>query len=335
MNKIFSAAVAVLLFVSLSGCGGKELMEHRLTGAALGTTYSVKYLDVTESVGSAQLDSVFNAVNASMSTYIPNSDISRINRGESGVRVDEMFEEVFSTAQRISLETEGWFDPTIGILVNAWGFGPGEKQDLDSTKVAQLLQSVGMDKVSLSNGVVRKSSPEVYIDFNALAKGYTLDRVAALFDQKKVGDFMIEIGGEIIARGQNIDGKPWRIGIEKPDEAEMGRALYAVVSLENKAMATSGNYRKYHVDENGRKVVHTINPHTGWAQANNLLSTSVLANTCMEADAYATAFLAMGYQRTLAFMEKHPELEVYLIYSDKYGNISTYSSAGFEKLMLK
>lgn len=315
----------------LYSCGNQDSNLVVIQGNAIGTTFSIHYLDKGGINFRPKIDSLIKAINKSTSTYIPTSDISKVNKGDTTVVVDTFFEEVFTKSERIFNETNGDFDPTVGVLVNAWGFGPGEAiEDLDSLKINQLLKYVGFDKVSLKNGKVHKLYPEIYFDFNAIGKGYLVDMVGRLFEQYSIENYMVEIGGEIRARGVNDKNIAWRIAIENPNE-DGTRSFATIVQLNNESIATSGNYRKYRTTTDGKKYVHTINTKTGYASESNLLSASVIAKSdCADVDGYATAFMAMGLQKTLQFLENYPELKVFLIYVDENDEMKTYTSPHLE-----
>ncbi|MBE9487764.1 MAG: FAD:protein FMN transferase [Bacteroidetes bacterium] len=330
LNKV----LGLLLFVGVlfSSCSNEpRLVEKSLAGYVIGTTYHIKYLSEKGESYQVQIDSVYDAIIKSMSTYEPTSDISKINNGDTNIVVDHMFVDVYKTSEKIWKETDGVFDPTIGIMVNAWGFGPKKQlNNLNKAKVIQLMKTVGFDKTRiLSNGFFQKDFAETQIDFNAIAKGYTLDRVAVFFNQKGLENYLIEIGGEIVAKGVKLDGSKWRIGIDDPNQNE-DRPLSAIVDITDKAMATSGNYRRFRVDSlTGEKYVHTINAKTGFTSRSNILSASVMADNCTLADGYATTFMAMGLDDTKEFLSKHPELEAYLIYVDEEGNWKKYMTKEF------
>ena len=281
--------------------GPDSYVKNMSFGGALGTSYSITYLTERELDIQSEIDSVFEVINHSMSTYIPDSDISKINNGDATVRVDQMFREVFELSQEVHDNTNGYFDPTVGALVNAWGFGPGDIVKMDSSKVDSILQFVGLDKVRLnSDGTIAKKDPRIFMDFNAIAKGYAIDRLAILLDQKDIGNYLIEVGGEIISKGENkIKNKSWIVGIDDP-QIEEGRRLKLTLQLADKAMASSGNYRKFRVDSiTGQKYVHTIDPKTGYTRDSQILAVSVIANSCAKADAYATAMTVSYTHLTL------------------------------------
>ncbi|AXT51000.1 FAD:protein FMN transferase [Aquimarina sp. BL5] len=319
------------LLVCLLSC--KKTPEQYLnytSGDAFGTTFSVQFIDKNEIDLSASYDSIINVINTSMSTYQNDSDISKINFGDITVSVDNHFKNVFNTSKRIYKETEGVFDPTVGVLVNAWDFGPeGKIVALDSLKIASLLISVGLDKVTLRDNKIIKQHPKTFIDFNALAKGYAVDVFTEFLEAKNFENYLVEIGGEIRGKGSNlIKVKPWKIGVEDPN-FDQTQSYSKVLSLKNEAMATSGSYRKFKLDENGNRYAHIIDTKTGYPHKSNLLSVSILAKTCMEADAYATALMSMGLERSKQFLNKHPELKVYFIYEDDKKELKTLTLNGF------
>ncbi|WP_300437337.1 FAD:protein FMN transferase [Christiangramia sp.] len=336
MKKVF---ILFLSAFNLISCGNEakiDSQEHN--GEALGTTYMIRYFSDTDLDFKKSLDSIFDNINSSMSTYITKSDISRINRGDTTVQVDDHFVNVFNTSDKVFKETYGFFDPTVGVLVNAYGFGPEKAlKQIDSVKLDSLQNLVGFEKIKLKEDrTIQKDDPLVYLDFNAIAKGYTIDVIAEYLESKNVENYLIELGGELRAKGRNLENdNHWVVGIDDPNQEKGDRSLQAKVKLENAAMATSGNYRKYRMDTlTGQKYVHTINPKTGEAERSNLLSASVLAENCMMADAYATAFMALGLDRTKEVLQNLEAVEVYILYSSKEGKMEIFSTPGFQKQLL-
>lgn len=329
MNKL-----KVLLFftilITLFACNQQtEKEDFILKGGVFGTSYKITYLNASKNYQKS-LDSLFLIINNSVSTYIPTSDISKINRNEKDVTIDAIFSEVFKKSKRIHKETDGYFDPTVGNLVNAYGFGPEkEKNNLTDEEIEEYMLLVGLDKVALKEGKIVKDHAKIYLDFNSIAKGFAIDVVARFFDSKNIKNYIIEIGGEIRAKGTKKNQKPWLVKLVNPKSVD--DSGYVVINLSNKSMATSGNYRKFRIAENGEKYVHTINPKNGFASESNLLSASVIANLdCADLDAYATAFMAMGLEKTKEFLATKPELEVILLYSDKEGNIEEYATYTYD-----
>lgn len=330
--------ILLILFLSLflSGCtpSKPEIFKNQNIGPALGTSYSIIYLSNQQLDYQQEIDSVFAVVNASLSTYIPDSDISKINKGDSTLVVDHMFQDVFALSKEVYAATKGHFDPTVGVLVDAWGFGPGKQIALDSTRVDSLMQYVGFDKVSLTEQkTIRKENSKIKFDFNAIAKGYAIDCLAVLMDEKGIKNYLIEVGGEVVAKGQNIcSERPWGVQIQDP-QAERAKSA---IRLTNKAMASSGNYRKFRIDSiTGKKYVHTIDPKTGYTKNSQTLSANVIADTCAEADGYATAFMVMKLEDVIEFVNSKSTIEAYLIYLDSDGKTQEYRSEGFKKLVLR
>ena len=325
----------VIIFVILLSCNQqKSVQPYFFQGNSLGTTYHIKAFPsgTSKNLQKKDIDSVIEAINNSLSTYRPNSLISRINKGEV-LKTDLHFVEVYNTAEKIYFETDGLYDPTIGILVNAWGFGPKEKIkniERDSSIVDSLKKFVNYKFLHLDKkGYLRKRYPQVYIDYNSIAKGYAIDRVGQMLADKGFKNYLVEIGGEVLAKGKNIaKDRAWLVAIDNPDR-QHGNKFISYIALSNRAIATSGNYRKYYVDKTtGRKYVHTLNPKTGYPIQRHILSASVIAKNCTLADGYATAFMVMGYKAAEKFLQDHPELEAFLVYSDEKGQIKTFKTKG-------
>ena len=330
MKTKLAIILVVLLLISCKQEAGKtknqSLNNTKLEGAVFGTFYQVTYN--SEVNYQKPLDSLFYVINKSMSTYQANSDISKLNRNESN-KVDEHFIKVFNASKIIYRETGGAFDPTIGALVNAWDFGPeGKIVNLDSLKINDLMQSVGFSKVSIIENLVNKL-PNTFIDFNAIAKGYAVDVVADFLRSKNVQNFLINIGGELHAKGINVEKHSgWTVGVENPNFDGI-QSWDKIFVLKDAAMATSGTYRKFKIDENGNRYAHIIDAKTGYPSKTNLLSISVIAEDCMTADAYATAFKAMGIEKVKTFLKTHPELKVFLIFENKSKEFETLSLNDF------
>ena len=337
-KSILAVSAAILSISLTSSCDTeKRWVRNTELGEALGTTYSIIYITEDSLDIKDQIDSVIRVVNQSMSTYIPTSDISRINQGDTTVVVDTMFREVLSLSREVYRETGGYFDPTVGILVNAWGFGPGPGSEPDTTRIWELMTFVGLDKITLTKeNRIRKAFPEMQLDFNAIAKGYAIDRLAVMLDQNKIDNYLVEVGGEIVAKGTNhIKAQPWVVGIDDP-QTEVGRRLKITLFLQDEALASSGNYRKFRIDSvTGQKYVHTIDPKTGFTKNSNVLATSVIAPNCALADAFATAFMAMDLEASQTYLSEDRDLEAYIIYVDEEGEVREYYTPGFEEKVRK
>ncbi len=324
--------VITALFIISCASSTPEIIRNQNVGGALGTSYNIIYLADKELDYQQEIDSVFVVINKSMSTYMADSDISKINAGDSTLVVDTMFQEVFELSHEIYKNTNGYFDPTVGTLVNAWGFGPGQQIQLDSTRVDSLMQYVGFDKVVLtSKNTIRKENKNIYFDFNAIAKGYAIDRLAVLMDQKGIENYLVEVGGEVLAKGKNtLRNRPWGVEIQDPEK----EAAKVSIRLKNKAMASSGNYRKFRIDSvTGNKYVHTVDPLTGFTKNGKTLGVNILAETCAEADAYATAFMAMDVTSAVEILSKTESLNAYIIYFDDNGKTTEFMTAGFKKFV--
>ncbi len=333
LKRFCSFLIVAILFTSCD----KRVDFYTIQGEAQGSTYAIKYISTEEKVTKNQIDSLLTAFDLSLSTYRPDSKISKINAGDSTVVVDGFFTETFQLSNQIYKETNGLFDPTIGVLVNAYGFGPNKKhQDLAPKQIDSLLQFVGFDKIALnSNKTISKKYKETFIDFNAIAQGYSVDVVVNYLKSKGIENAIVEIGGELFALGKNtIDNKNWVVGIDDPLQKPEERTLIAKVNLENLGMATSGNYRKVMIDEKtGEKFVHIINPKTGLAQKNNVLSATVLSKSSGLSDGYATAFMLMSLEESKAFLQKYPELHVMLLYSDSNNKMQQFTTENFKSLI--
>jgi thiamine biosynthesis lipoprotein len=326
MKYFYFLLIFSFLFV-FSTCKKEPVFkDYTLKGLVFGTTYKITYLNSDKNYQKS-VDSLFLKMNLSLSTYMPSSAISKINKGDTGVIVDDFFIEVFEKSKRIFKETDGFFDPTVGNLVNAWGFGPKiEKHNLTEDQVKAQMQFVGLDKVKLKNKSIVKEKPGFYLDFNSIAKGFGIDVIARFLESKKVTNYLVEIGGEIRTGGFKKGRKPWIVQLVDPIQSD-ANAGFKKLNLSNKAMATSGNYRKFRITDTGKKYVHTINPKTGFATESNLLSVSVIANLdCADVDAYATAFMAMGLEKTKYFLDKHKKLKVILLFTNMEGNLEEYTN---------
>ena len=327
--RLLSLLGVLVLFFS---CGTEQQpLFIYLEGFTQGTSYHIAYNSPDSADYHPELKVIFRDIDNSMSIYNPSSVISAVNRNED-VEADDYFIKVFSRAREISEKSRGAFDITVGPLVNAWGFGFTERENMTQTRIDSLLQFVGHEKVRLEGRTVIKDHPEIMIDMNAIAKGYTVDVVADFFDSMGVTDYMIEIGGEIRLKGTNRNNQLWRIGIDRPvdDPAVISRELQEIIHLTGNAIATSGNYRKFYVQD-GQKYAHTIDPGTGYPVQHNLLSATVVTKTSMDADGWATAFMVMGLEESLEAALSDPDLEAYFIY-DIDGVYAIVYTPGMEEM---
>ncbi|MFM9988669.1 FAD:protein FMN transferase [Flavobacterium sp.] len=330
MTKIRCTFVFIL-FNILSIYSQEEPIK--IEGYAQGTTYHITYFDKQNRDMKPEIEKILKDFDLSVSTYIPNSIISRINSNEKNVIVDKYFTDCFKKAKEVWRNTKGAFDPTVYPLVNAYGFGPGKKQKIEKKKIDSILKFVGFNLITLKGNKIIKKDPRVALDFNAFAQGYSVDVVSEFLNSKDITAYIVEIGGEVYAKGKKPNGNNWTIGIEKPiDNKESSNPLKAIVKLEDLAIATSGNYRRF-VIEDGVKYVHHIDPKTGYPTKNNLLSASIFSKQCISSDANATGVLVLGLEKAKIFLEQHPELQAYLIYSDDKGNYQVYETKGIRSIV--
>jgi len=324
--------VIVLLFSWIVGCQQTKKTYSNFKGNVFGTTFHIKYLFEGNSQDlNKSIDSLFEEINSSLSTYRPKSLVSSLNDSMLELKVDDHFKKVFVLSKEVHQNTSGYFDPTVGKMVNYWGFGPDNfKKQPTNRQVDSLMNYVGFDKVVLKNGVVVKSNPNIYLDFNAIAKGYGVDVVGSFLESKKISNYLVEIGGEIRVRGKNPNNEHWSVGIEDPN-FDGSRSFQKITRLNNEAIATSGNYRKFKIDVNtGEKIAHTLDPKTGFPAKTDLLSVSVIAPMdCAEVDAYATAFMAMGFDKAKVVAENFPQMKIFCIYL-KNNELKTYATGNLQ-----
>ena len=329
----FLSSVFLLALFWITACKpGFEGEYYSIQGFTQGTTYHITYQHPTQTDLTEQIDSLLKRFDASLSSYDSASIISAINRNDPDVKTDSMFRRVFRESARIYQLTGGVFDITMGKVINAWGFGPGEKLEVDSSMIDSLLQYVGMEKVFLDGDRVVKSNPLVLLNVNAIAQGYAVDVVSSYLDKLGCRNYMVEIGGEIRTHGLNSHGNFWRIGVDRPEFGNNipGQQLQVIISMHNRSLATSGNYRKFY-EKNGVRITHTLDPATGYPKESSLLSVTILCTECMTADAYATACMAMGLEKAQAFLEDQKGVDAYFIYGDEYGAFQVWYSEGLKK----
>ena len=322
------------LFFSSCNLRRGEGEYYTIQGFAQGTTYRVTWQHPTEYDLQGRIDSLLDAFNLSLSTYEPKSVISRINRNES-METDSLFRMVFREARRVYEISGGAFDITVGPLIDAWGFGPGEKQEVDSAMVDSLLKYVGMDKVYLAGDRIVKDDPGVRLDVNAIAQGFAVDVVAEYLQGLGCVNYMVEIGGEVRTRGRNPRGLFWRIGVDRPEFGSMipVEQLQVIISMQDRSLATSGNYRKYYETEGGIRITHSIDPSTGYSRQSRLLSATILTDRCMTADAFATTCMVLGLEEARAFIQRQADTDAYLIYGDEFGAYQVWFTPGIRKYM--
>lgn len=320
------------LLVLLYSCN-RAVTYDNFAGFAQGTTYSIIFENngkYKPAIIKKDVERILHEFDLSLSLYNDSSVLTKVNRNED-VTADRYFSEAFSKSLVITDLTEGAFDITVGPLVTAWGFGPDATKNFSESKRDSLLELVGMDKVKLVDGKVIKDDPDIKLDFNAIAQGYSVDVVCDYLTSIGLKRYLVEIGGEVRVRGDK-QGLPWRIGIDRPEDNNNvpGNDLQAIISMKNRSLATSGNYRKFYV-ENGVKYSHTIDPRTGYPARNQLLSATILADECATADGIATACMVFGKDKTIDFLNLHPEYDAFLVYSDENGNYQTWATENLKR----
>ena len=330
MKRVVSIAFAISILI---GCGDSEPQRQEITvqGQAQGTTYTVLYISEDGINHQRAIDSLLIVIDNSMSTYNRNSAITKWNNSEDGseFELDEHFIKVFDVSEEVHDQTRGLFDPAIGSLLKLW-----EGQDLttepkvDSAVIDSTKAYIGIDNIrNEGSKLLKLRKDNVELNFNAVAQGYTVDVLGKLLEDKGIQNYMVEVGGEVKVKGTNMQDTLWRIGIDRPMPDLQERELEAIVHLDNKALATSGNYRKFYLKD-GKKYSHTIDPTTGYPVEHNLLSATVVADNCAKADAVATALMVMGLERAKSFLAKNTEYQGLLIYEDEKGKMVTYTTEG-------
>ena len=341
---VFNLSILLWLFNSCSNAEQTIEKYQVVEGKTMGTYYRVTYKDSLKRDFFKEMDSILIAINDDVSTYIPSSTISRFNRSEITFSVPVSathFLENFKNAQLVADLSTQMFDPTVGPLVNYWGFGyTGRKPvtKIDSVKVDSLLTFVGLKNIKWieKNDTIHftKKSPGVELDFGGIAQGYAIDVLAAFMDKKGFENYLVDLGGEFSAKNKNAKGAFWQVGINIPKEDAEVNAIQTIFSLVNETISTSGNYRNFH-EVKGVKYSHTLNPYTGFPEKNTLLSVSVFGPKCTIADGLATACMAMGFDKAQLLLEYLPDYDGYFIYSKPDGQLGTHYTSDLKARMEK
>ena len=332
-KKSFLALGLLLLATIWILARRNEVPYHSINGLVFGTVYNITYQ--YEGDLKAEIEVELKQFDGSLSPFNDTSVISRVNRNEELI-VDSFFQICFDRSMEISKETQGAFDITIAPLANACGFGFKQGTFPDSSMIDSLLEITGYQKVKLAHGKVIKQDPRIMLSCSAIAKGYSVDVVARYLDSKGIKNYMVDIGGEIVAKGRNPKNNLWRIGINKPidDSLSVNQEIQLILALTDAGLATSGNYRNFYYKD-GKKYAHTIDPRTGYPVQHNILSATVVAEDCMTADALATAFMVMGLKEAEAFANVHPTIDACFIYSDEKGIPQMFFTEGMKKHIAK
>ena len=339
---IWSVISSILILTSCAEDLGDNLINQHFIGETQGTTYSVILVGEAEPITKLEIDSLLNEFDLSLSTYIDESVISKLNASSGSFSVvdqSRFFKDCYLKSKHIFSLTNGEFDPSVFPLVKGWGFMNNIESPLSQSSVDSILNFVSFSdnvhhsiKFEGDSIHLKKFHDNFKLDFNAIAQGQSVDVVWEFLKNKGYDNFYVEIGGELRTRGLNREGVAWKVGVDSPQEDKVERVLDNVLNLNDNAVATSGNYRKFY-EVDGVKYSHTLSPKTGFPVRHSLLSATVIANTCAEADAYATAFMVMGLEKTLSFIRENPseKLEVYLLYSGEDGEIKRSMSKGFKE----
>ncbi|WP_085519182.1 FAD:protein FMN transferase [Marivirga sericea] len=330
-NSIYSliliAAVAIIWFYRDSQKPKtKEVPYIYISGEAQGTTYNITYSDDENRNFKQEIDSILNQFDLSLSTYIKNSEIAKFNKADSFQFKSPYFYPVLEKSKEIHEASNGAFDPTVYPLIEAWGFGPEKVDFPDSSRIEEIKAYVGFEYINFTRQKVLKEKDKVSLDFNAIAQGYSIDVIFDFLKSKNVQDMMVELGGELRVSGKNENGDLWSIGIDDPKtEADQQAKRVAIIKLDNEAISTSGNYRKFFVYE-GKKYGHSINPKTGYPIQRDIISSTVVAPSCMEADAWSTAFMVTGLEQAKEILSQQDHLKAFFIYEDADGELQQYTT---------
>ena len=317
----------MMLLLVLSGCAKQKVV---IQGLAQGSYYAVTYYDEQGRNFQHDIDSIFHAVDVSVNLWVDTSVICKVNRNEP-VELDPIFIDNFKVAQEAARLSDGYFDPTISPIVAAWGFSYKRGDTITPQLIDSLRTLVDYRKVRLEDGKVVKENPLMTLDFNAIAQGYTSDLIASFLESKGVFDYLVDTGGEIMARGGKPNGKPWIVGIEKPaPEWDSEQELQIRIPLRDKGLVTSGSTRKY-VERDGKRYSHCIDPTTGYPVDHQVLSVTVMAETSVWADALASICMVMGMERSLPLIQTLDGVEAYYIFVNDRNELETFSTDGFPK----
>lgn len=346
--------IYLIILILVTGCeqsnnsnkpAFQQTYQH-IIGDTGWTKYNITYADDEKRDFTAAFKNLMIEIEAQTSTFQPNSLITKFNQSKTDFTLpkeDEAYNHFlknFEVSKNIHNKTNGFFDPSVMPLVNYWGFGyKGKKkvENIDGKKIKSILQYIGLDKITKSTNqsgiTINKQFPESELDFSAIAKGYAVDCFGELLEKNGITNYMVEIGGEVLAKGKNSKGKIWTIGINTPKEGSSTRDFEEIIQLDNKALATSGNYRNYY-EVKGEKFSHTINPKTGYTERNSLLSASIIAADCITADALATGCMSMGLESAKKMVDSLSDIEAVFIYSEDGKTMNVYYTKGIENALL-
>ena len=329
MRKVFLWLIGLVVLA----CCDRPPQKIVLQGLAQGSYYAVTYFDEQGRNFQHEVDSIFHAVDVSVNLWVDSSIISKVNRNEA-VTLDSIFIDNFNIAQQAAQLSNGFFDPTISPIVAAWGFSYKNGDSITPQLIDSLKGLVDYRKIRIENGKVVKDNPAIQLDFNAIAQGYTSDLIARFLESRGITNFIVDTGGEIMARGSKPNGSLWIVGIEKPAEnMDAERIVQTRITLRDKGLVTSGSTRKY-VERNGRRYSHCIDPTTGYPVEHQVLSVTVLAESSVWADALASICMVMGREASLPLIESMDGVEAYYIFANEQNTLETFATEGFKALII-
>ena len=329
MRNVFLVFMGLLTLVSCA----KQPKKRVLQGLAQGSYYAITYFDDENRDFQRDIDSIFHAIDLSVNLWVDSSIISKVNRNEE-VALDKIFIDNFELAQQAARLSDGYFDPTIAPIVAAWGFSYKNGDSITPQRIDSLRGLVDYRKVRIEEGKVVKDDPRITLDFNAIAQGFTSDLIAAFFDSKGIRNYLVDTGGEIMAKGGKPNGDPWIVGIEKPaDSWDSERIVHTRIALRDKGLVTSGSTRKY-VERHGKRYSHSINPKTGYPVEHHLLGVTVLAGNSAWADALASICMVMGLEKSLPLIESMDGVEAYYIFVNENNELEIFATEGFKTLLI-
>lgn len=338
-GKFLTLCLGALLLFSCDNNTKKTSKLYEVEGKGGSVAYRVKYISADSTDLKPAIDSLVKVVDHSISSYNKESIVAKINQGLVATKANDHFKRAFATAQKVWKESGGFYDPTVGILVNAWGFGkeliqPASKLPTEH-EIDSLKKYVGFEKVHISDDdYVKKQNPAIQLDLTSVLRGYTADVISDFLKSKGIENFLVKVDGQTIVEGKDVvNNTPWKVEAEDPYELN-DDYKEVILHLNNESVSTDENYRRVWIDGNGKRFVHIINPFTGYPMTGEMLSATVIAKTAVESDAYSTMFMIIGLEKSKEFLAKHPELKALLVYSDQNNEVKTYKTQNIEPLIV-
>ena len=338
-GKFLTLCLGALLLFSCDNNTKKTSKLYEVEGKGGSVAYRVKYISADSTDLKPAIDSLVKVVDHSISSYNKESIVAKINQGLVATKANDHFKRAFATAQKVWKESGGFYDPTVGILVNAWGSGKELIQPVSKLptehEIDSLKKYVGFEKVHISDDdYVKKQNPAIQLDLTSVLRGYTADVISDFLKSKGIENFSVKVDGQTIVEGKDVvNNTPWKVEAEDPYELN-DDYKEVILHLNNESVSTDENYRRVWIDGNGKRFVHIINPFTGYPMTGEMLSATVIAKTAVESDAYSTMFMIIGLEKSKEFLAKHPELKALLVYSDQNNEVKTYKTQNIEPLIV-